>query len=104
MFFLYFLSCQTSSERNPLPLESDADVYTDLLGESVSWIDASLKEKYSLGQEVMNHAFSSGEGLGPTFNADSCASCHQKPVATSVPIQMMAIHQRSPLALKNQTL
>ena len=81
MFFLCFLSCQISSQRNPLPLESDADVYTDFLGEPVSWIDDSVKEKYYLGQKVMNHAFSSSEGLGPTFNADSCSSCHQKPVA-----------------------
>ena len=81
MFFLSLLSCRISSQRNPLPIDSDADVYTDLLGEPVSWIDVSLKDKYRLGQEVMNHTFSSGEGLGPTFNADSCVSCHQKPVA-----------------------
>ena len=59
----------------------DADVYADELGDSVPWIPAELQDSYARGQKVMSRAFFQQDGLGPFFNADSCASCHQAPVA-----------------------
>lgn len=36
------------------------------------------------GAELFRHAFTPGEGLGPLFNARSCAECHASPTAGGV--------------------
>ena len=78
---LLFISCQDPKipvEPNEEPL---ADVFVDTLGEPVPFLGGELLERFYRGAEVMERAFHSDNGLGPTFNADSCASCHQGPVA-----------------------
>ena len=81
MIYLLISCTRQIDTKNPLPLIEDADVYADQLGEAVSWISEDIRVNYNHGRDVMKHDFSTKEGLGPTFNADSCAGCHQMPVA-----------------------
>jgi hypothetical protein len=81
MFILYIACSPNIDPKEPLPLIGDADVYSDNLGDSVSWINPDIKSNYDDGKKVMEQAFTTKTGLGPTFNADSCAGCHQMPVA-----------------------
>lgn len=68
---------------SPLPLQpGDADVFVALerLGDPIPGLGPETLASYERGREVMSRAFRTDQGLGPTFNADSCASCHQFPV------------------------
>ena len=79
---LLLLSCtndKTSTDTGETPVI--ADIYPNVLGDAVPFMDASLLESYENGKNIMQHAFATDQGLGPTFNADSCASCHQKPIS-----------------------
>ena len=58
-----------------------ADIFVEHLGAPIPAIKSELKDLYQNGATVMEHSFTPSTGLGPTFNADSCASCHQMPVA-----------------------
>ena len=80
MIWLFF-SCQ--EPKNPTVEEQEplADVFVDTLGEPVPFLGGELLERFYRGADVMERAFHSDNGLGPTFNADSCASCHQGPVS-----------------------
>ena len=60
---------------------ADIFVPVDRLGDPAGAMPGDLAELYARGQVVMEQAFKPSEGLGPTFNADSCAGCHQFPVA-----------------------
>ena len=86
MLWIFALS-QTSctAEKEPLDLPESkintADIYQDILGEPIPSMHPDLLESYYRGQEMMERVFTTENGLGPTFNADSCASCHQQPVA-----------------------
>ncbi|MFT4977839.1 MAG: CxxC motif-containing protein (DUF1111 family) [Myxococcota bacterium] len=67
---------------DPLPDPADdADIFVAALGDPVPWLDAETLARFERGREVMERAFTPPEGLGPTFNADSCAGCHQFPAA-----------------------
>ncbi len=57
-----------------------ADIFVDTIGDPIPSLNVSLSDSYENGATVMTHAFTPKGGLGPTFNADSCASCHQMPV------------------------
>lgn len=58
-----------------------ADIFVTEPGEPVPWLDADRRAAYDRGRAVVERRFRTDEGLGPTFNADSCVSCHQFPVA-----------------------
>lgn len=58
-----------------------AAYWTDEPGGAALLMDPAFQASFDRGREVMQRAFQPSTGLGPTFNADSCASCHQAPVA-----------------------
>jgi len=85
LFALALLACngdKPDPSTDPLPdPEEDADIFVDTAGEPVPWLDADTLAQFERGRVVMERAFTSEDGLGPTFNADSCAGCHQFPAA-----------------------
>ena len=76
------LSCRTElvSEKmdTSMPI---ADIFVEQLGDPIPILRTDLTEHYENGFTVMSREFTPNTGLGPTFNADSCAGCHQMPVA-----------------------
>lgn len=54
--------------------------YADRLGDPIDGLDAETLAAYERGVEVMARDFTPADGLGPTFNADSCHSCHGVPI------------------------
>lgn len=69
--------------QTPLPNQpGDANIFVAVtdLGDPIPGLGPSTLASYERGREVMSRAFRTDQGLGPTFNADSCASCHQFPV------------------------
>ena len=84
--FLVLLAC-TGEEKAPTSTimttpegEEIANVFVDAVGDPVPWLDGELLTQYESGRLLMSKAFTPEQGLGPTFNADSCGSCHQTPV------------------------
>ena len=77
--WFFLLSCSGDPKEEFVLV--DADIYADIIGDAVPWIPAELTERYQRGRDVMERAFQVDQGLGPFFNGDSCASCHQAPVA-----------------------
>ncbi len=68
----------TSEQVEPaIPI---ADIFVDTIGDPIPSLNATLSDSYDNGAAIMTHTFTPKTGLGPTFNADSCASCHQMPV------------------------
>ena len=80
MIWLFFACREPKTSQVPQE-EPLADVFVDTLGDPVPFLGGELLERFYRGAEVMEQAFHSDNGLGPTFNADSCASCHQGPTA-----------------------
>jgi CxxC motif-containing protein (DUF1111 family) len=77
---LLLIAC--TGEKVPIDIMTpDADIYVEELGDAVSWLPSEFRENYDRGQVLMADAISTDQGLGPFFNADSCASCHQAPVS-----------------------
>jgi CxxC motif-containing protein (DUF1111 family) len=66
----------TSAEPDPDWLH-----YAVTPGDPISGLSSDDLALFERGREVLDHAFSAGEGLGPTFNAVACASCHQAPMS-----------------------
>ena len=58
-----------------------AEYWADEVGGPARLMDPEMAGSFERGREVMERAFAPSTGLGPTFNADSCGSCHQAPVA-----------------------
>jgi CxxC motif-containing protein (DUF1111 family) len=50
-------------------------------GEPLPGIDAEARARFERGRLVAMKRFMPSEGLGPAYNATSCAACHEKPVA-----------------------
>ena len=73
---LFVIGCAPSAEP-----DLDWPHYAASLGDPIAGLDAETLALYEQGREVMDRAFRSDEGLGPTFNADACSSCHQGPVS-----------------------
>ena len=77
------IACKDKGDDSAGPaVPSDADIFVDLahIGDAIPGLDAQDQALYDRGLEVMKQAFTPEEGLGPTFNTDSCASCHQFPL------------------------
>lgn len=80
-------ACRTgeSPTVNPDPRPDpagDAPIFVDVadLGSAVPGLGPDTQAAFDRGREVMARAFQPEQGLGPTFNTDSCAGCHQFPV------------------------
>ena len=70
-----------------------ANVFVDHVGDAVPWLEGELLEQFERGRELMSKTFTPEQGLGPTFNADSCQSCHQSPKEESQPYSKSQDHQ-----------
>ena len=55
-------------------------VVSNPLGQAIENLPASLQEAFDRGRLVFERRFKPSEGLGPFFNATSCAACHNTPV------------------------
>ena len=51
------------------------------LGDHLPGLTAEEEAAFERGREVFSRRFKPSEGLGPFYNATSCASCHSTPVA-----------------------
>lgn len=58
------------------------------LGAPLADITADQLAQFQEGKAVFQRVFEPNDGLGPLFNADSCAACHQKPVVGGVGFQV----------------
>jgi CxxC motif-containing protein (DUF1111 family) len=50
-------------------------------GDPLPGLTAQEQETFIRGRAVFERTFTAAEGLGPLFNADACAECHEDPVA-----------------------
>jgi CxxC motif-containing protein (DUF1111 family) len=50
------------------------------LGDPIEGLPPATLEAFHRGKALMTHRFTPSEGLGPFFNATSCAACHEVPV------------------------
>ena len=84
MLTFLFLACNEPNAPSngvasiPDPV-ADANIYVSKLGDPVPWLRGEMLTRFWSGRDVIDHTFMSNSGLGPSFNADSCASCHQAP-------------------------
>ena len=83
LIVLTLIACRTT--ENSLPTEvpetmPTANIFVDHLGDPIPGLDSTLEASYQNGSTVLSNTFTPKTGLGPTFNADSCAGCHQMPV------------------------
>jgi CxxC motif-containing protein (DUF1111 family) len=51
------------------------------LGAPLGGLTAEQKARFAAGREEFERVFTPETGLGPLFNADSCAECHEDPIA-----------------------
>jgi CxxC motif-containing protein (DUF1111 family) len=49
------------------------------VGLPLSGLTAAQLDRFNRGRDVFTRVFSSATGLGPSFNAASCAGCHEEP-------------------------
>ncbi|MCO4746124.1 MAG: hypothetical protein KC912_15110 [Proteobacteria bacterium] len=70
----------TACGGNALP-DRDLPIWADTPGDPIDSLDAATLELFERGREQMVRTFDEPGGLGPSFNTDSCAGCHQFPVA-----------------------
>lgn len=70
---LLLLAC-TSAVDPPL-----AEVFVQVAGDPVPGLDPGRVASFERGRAVASRTFSTVDGLGPFFNADSCQGCHQVP-------------------------
>ena len=50
------------------------------LGEPLAGLTPAQRVQFQEGKKVFERVFEPKDGLGPLFNANSCAECHEKPV------------------------
>lgn len=50
-------------------------------GEPLGGLSAAERARFDSGRAVFGQVFTPGTGLGPLFNANACAECHEAPVA-----------------------
>src|SRR5262245_49423289 len=54
------------------------------LGDSLAGLTRAQRAQFEEGKEVFEREFEPATGLGPLFNANSCAECHENPVVGGV--------------------
>jgi CxxC motif-containing protein (DUF1111 family) len=57
---------------------------TDHFGSPLPFLSAYERRLFARGMAVFNTTFTPATGLGPLFNASSCAECHEDPVPGAV--------------------
>jgi len=72
-----FTVCGPDPTPDSLGCESYA---TCTMGDAIPGLDQDTFESFVRGRELTAKQFSPEEGLGPFYNAVSCASCHSTPV------------------------
>jgi len=80
LFPLLSLVAFTGCNPGTLP-DRELDYWSDEAGQPIANLSADALDRYNRGRAMMDLAFNGETGLGPFFNADSCTSCHQFPVA-----------------------
>jgi len=50
------------------------------LGDPVAGLNAEQRDEFDRGRVVFERVFTPETGLGPLFNANSCAECHEDPI------------------------
>jgi CxxC motif-containing protein (DUF1111 family) len=50
-------------------------------GDPIPGLSREQRRRFELGRAAFTRTFAPETGLGPLFNADSCAECHEEPVA-----------------------
>ena len=50
------------------------------VGGPIEGLPAATLAAFERGRALMTHRFTPSEGLGPFYNATSCAACHEVPV------------------------
>jgi CxxC motif-containing protein (DUF1111 family) len=50
------------------------------MGEPLSGLTPAQLQRFAAGRVDFTHVFTNAEGLGPIFNQNACASCHNNPV------------------------
>lgn len=58
------------------------------MGAPLSGLTAPELARFQAGRTDFTHTFQPSEGLGPTFNQASCASCHNNPIGGSGSIEV----------------
>src|ERR671919_2109296 len=51
------------------------------LGDPLGGITAEQRDQFDRGRTQFERVFTPETGLGPLFNADACAECHESPVS-----------------------
>ena len=59
--------CGCKTHKEPMP------------GEPLAGLTLEQRAQFELGKKVFQRVFVPEDGLGPLFNANSCAECHEKP-------------------------
>ena len=72
---LVFLSLLLGGCKTPQPPE---------VGEPLADLTAEERAQFEEGKKVFQRVFQAKQGLGPLFNGNSCAECHEKPVVGGV--------------------
>src|SRR5260370_42456848 len=54
------------------------------LGEPLAGLTPDQLAQFEAGKKVFQRVFTPEDGLGPLFNANSCAQCHETPVVGGV--------------------
>ncbi|MAG56986.1 MAG: hypothetical protein CMJ83_11885 [Planctomycetes bacterium] len=57
------------------PVGGDSNVGGPIMG-----LPQATRDAFDRGKALMTHSFTPSEGLGPYYNATSCAACHEVPV------------------------
>ncbi len=50
------------------------------LGDPIAGLSAEQRKEFDQGRVVFERVFTPATGLGPLFNADACAECHEDPI------------------------
>ena len=65
-------------------LSSVASRNDPALGEPLAGLTPEQRVQFEEGKKVFQRVFEPKDGLGPLFNGNSCAECHEKPVLGGV--------------------
>ena len=67
------------------------------LGDPIAGLSKKQRQEFEAGRRIFERVFTPDSGLGPLFNADACAECHEEPVVGGVGDEI-EIHATIPIA------
>jgi CxxC motif-containing protein (DUF1111 family) len=73
-------SCSGGGDGGTAPDSTVSPAAGPQLGDPIEGLTAAELASFERGREVFSRRFKPSEGLGPFYNATSCASCHSTPV------------------------